>query len=100
MAEQAYLATYPSFTPSASTPALTNFKNLARAQNWGKNSKKYKAERDTYLTALADVYISSLDAGGVKERLAELQGLCREVGVETVPDTIRQCRKVWDGFSV
>ena len=97
MAEQAYLTTYPRFTPNPQSTALANFGRLARSQNWRPGGKKYKAERDSYLTALAEDHVSSIEFGGAKEKLAGLQGLCEEVGIKPVPGSIRQCKKVWMG---
>ena len=95
MAEQAYFAKYPKFTPKAEASALANFANLASFQHWGSKTKKYKSERDLYMTALAETYISSIDIGGREEKLAALQGLCEQVGIVPVPGTINQCKKVW-----
>ena len=95
MAEQAYFAKFPKFTANPQASALANFANLASSQHWRKGSKEYRAERDLYLTALAEVYISNIDIGGREEKLAALQGLCEQVGIVPVPGTINQCRKVW-----
>ena len=94
MAEQAYLATYPLFKANPQSMALANFGRLARSQNWRQGGKKYKAERDAYMTALAEEHIGSIEVGGADGRLAELQGLCREVGVQPMPVSIKQCKKV------
>ena len=95
MAEQAYFDRYPNFTPTPQSTALANFARLASSQHWRPNGKKYKAERDAYLTALADAHISSIDVGSVEEKLAALKGLCQQVGIVPVPGTIKQCKKVW-----
>ena len=47
------------------------------------------------MTVLATAHIASIEGGGTAaERLVGLQGLCRELGLEPVPETITRCRKV------
>ena len=44
---------------------------------------------------LATAHIASIEGGGTAaEKLMGLQGLCRELGLEPVPETIARCRKV------
>ena len=94
MAEQAYFDGFPHFEPDPLAAALANFDRLAISQNWRQGRKKYKAEKDIYLSALATNHIASIESGGAAERLAGLQELCAEVGIERVPETITQCKKV------
>lgn len=47
------------------------------------------------MTVLATAHIASIEGGGTAaEKLVGLQGLCRELGLEPVPETITRCRKV------
>ncbi|KAM0796633.1 hypothetical protein BDR22DRAFT_519810 [Usnea florida] len=93
MAEQAYFSRFQTFAPNPDATLIENFKQLAISKNWGKKSKKFKEERKSYMLALADTHLGSIDSGGTAERLVALQGLCEELGVKPVPSSITQCNK-------
>ena len=94
MAEQAYFNRFPTFAPNSEATLIENFKQLAISKSWGKNSKKFKEEKKSYMLALAVTHLGSIDSGGPAERLVALQGLCEELGVFPLPTSIRQCTKV------
>ena len=95
MAEQAYFSRFPTFAPNSEATLIENFRQLAISKSWGKKSKKFKEERKSYMFALADSHLGSIDTGGVAETLVALQGLCEELGVSPVPTSITQCKKVY-----
>ena len=94
MAEQAYFSRFQTFAPNPDATLIENFQRLAISKNWGKKSKKFKEERKSYMLALADTHLGSIDRGGTAERLVALQELCEELGVKPVPSSINQCKKV------
>lgn len=83
-----YFAAYPTFTPDPHIPILGNFKRLARAQGWDKN--RCKNERQIYLIHQYDIHLGSISTG----KLQKWQGLCQELGVDPIPTSITQCKKV------
>ena len=93
MAEQAYFNRFPNFTPDPQATVIANFRALAKSKRWGEKSKGYKNERKQYLTALADTHIGSIDRGSSAEKLAGLQGLCRELRISPIPTSITGCKK-------
>ena len=97
MAEQAYLNRFQSFSPDPDATLIETFQQLAISNSWGKKSKKFKEEKRSYMNALADTHIGSIDRGGAAEKLVGLQELCVELGVSPVPTSITQCKKVCHG---
>lgn len=95
MAEQKYFDRYPTFEPDPNAGLLKNFEQLTISNGWQPNSKKHKKERKAYLIAAAETHIESIDSGGAAERLAGLQGLCRELQISPIPTSITQCKKVF-----
>lgn len=55
-----------------------------------KQQKKYKAQQDIHLTALADVYISNIDVRVAGKRLVELKRLCREMRIMPMPKSMTE----------
>ena len=99
MAEQAYFNRFPNFAPDRQATVMENFKQLAESRGWVEKGKKYSKEKKDYLVAMADTYVGSIERGGAAERLAGLQGLCRELRVSYIPTSITQCKKVCQGCS-
>lgn len=83
-----FFAAYPTFNPDPNRPILKNFDILARAQGWGK--KRRHEERQIYLEGQYAVQLGSISTG----KLQKWQGLCEELGVDPVPSSITQCKKV------
>ena len=94
MAEQAYFSRFQAFAPNPDATLIENFQQLAISKSWGKKSKKFKEERKSYMLALAETHLGSIDRGGTAERLVALQGLCEELGISPAPSSITQCKKV------
>lgn len=94
MAEQAYFGRFQTFAPDPQATVLENFAQLAISNGWGKKSQEYKDERKSYMIALADTHIESIERGGAAGTLAGLQGLCKELRVCPIPTSITQCKKV------
>ncbi|KAF6233061.1 hypothetical protein HO173_008817 [Letharia columbiana] len=93
MAEQAYFSRFQTFAPDPQATVLENFAQLAISNGWGRKSQEYKDERKSYMIALADTHIESIERGGAAEKLAGLQGLCKELRVCPIPTSITQCKK-------
>ena len=94
MAEQAYFNRFQTFAPNPDATLIENFQQLAISRNWEETSTKFKKERRSYMIALADTHLGSIDRGGAAEKLVALQALCVELGVSPVPTSITQCKKV------
>ncbi|KAL9138775.1 MAG: hypothetical protein Q9175_000041 [Cornicularia normoerica] len=95
MAEQTYFNRFQSFVPDPEATLIENFKQLAISNGWDKQSQRFKEERRSYMIALADTHIGSIERGEAAEKLAGLQGLCEELRILPIPTTITQCKKVF-----
>ena len=94
MAEQAYFNRFQTFVQDPQATLMDNFDRLAISNGWQQNSKRYKRERKTYMIALANTHIGSIEKGGAAEKLAGLQRLCGELEVSPIPTSITQCKNV------
>lgn len=84
-----YWATYaPAFTYNPQAGFVSEFTRLARQMGWGKRSAQYRDER-----ALC-FQLEILIAFGDGSNIEKWQMLCEEVGIEEIPTSIKQCRKV------
>lgn len=98
MAEQAYFNRYPNFEPDPQATLIENFDRLTISNGWQQNSKKFRKQRKSYMRALADDHIVSIERGGATEKLAGLQKLCEELRVSPIPTSITQCKNVRSRF--
>ena len=87
----AYFAKFADFTPDPSATVLEEFARLARLRGWKKGGKRYKKERRECLSSEYDLHIGVIDQGG---KLQQFQALCRELGINDPPDSIRKCKLV------
>ena len=83
-------------------PLLSEFRRLATQQQPRWRKGRYQRERRDCLVAHFDRYLGGGDwnfadhrgDGGRQQRLERWQDLCAELGVEMIPTSITQCRKV------
>ena len=87
----AYLAKFPGFVPAPHASLHEEFGQLAISSNWKPNGKRYRREWRDYLMSEYNLHIGVIDETG---KLEQLQDLCRELGIQNVPDTITKCKKV------
>lgn len=85
----AYWAPYaPAFTYNPQAGFVSEFTRLARHTGWGKHSAQYRDERTLCYQQ------ETLVAFGDGSNLEKWQRLCEEVGIEEIPTSIKECRKV------
>lgn len=87
-----YFAAYPTFTPGPNLPLLENFNRLAEAQGWRKERRE--EERQAFLLGQYSIHLGSISTG----KLQKWQELCGELGVDSIPTSITQCKKVRNLF--
>lgn len=89
--QETYFNRFPNFQPNPNSSLNNEFQRLAISQDWGKKSSKYKQERSAFLHAEFETHLGSIER---ERKLGPWQGLCRELRVDAVPDSITQCKKV------
>jgi len=77
------------FTPDPTASIAAEFARLAAHMGWGKQSREYREQRLRAYGAEFERHY-----GADASRLENWQRLCGEVGVEGVPGSITQCKKV------
>ena len=89
---QQFFDGYPTFSYDPQQPASSEFQRLAKAQGWGKKSQ---ARAQAY-AAFKDALVAQFNANfGVDENsLTGWQALCEVLGVEPIPQTVKEARKV------
>lgn len=88
---QNYFNRFPRFQPDPHLPLDQEFERLATHQGWDKKTKQYKTERNSFLIAQFHAHLGSLEQS---TRLEDWQALCQELRVESIPESIMQCKKV------
>jgi hypothetical protein len=78
---------YGNFEPEPTAPFRTEFERLARYKGWGSETKRY------HLINILSEEVAFLFGDG-EEKLHDFQDLCEDLGIEDVPSTLTQCRKV------
>jgi hypothetical protein len=79
---------YGNFVPEPSAPFRTEFERLARYKGWGAGEiKRY------HLIDLLGAEVE-FHFGDGEEKLCDFQDLCEDLGIENIPSTLTQCRKV------
>jgi len=82
-----YWLQFPSFTPSPTSPFKQEFARLAQHQTWP--SAERRSQQIKALAAeIAHHYGTHLN------KLGRWQQLCEDVGIEVIPRSVTQCRKV------
>jgi len=87
----AYFDQYPGFEPDPQRPLEEEFRRLARFKGWSNKGKKIAQERDAFLLAQFYVHLGAVERS---KRLEDWQGLCRELRVDPIPGSIKQCKMV------
>jgi hypothetical protein len=65
------------------------FKRLTLEQGWSKKNKKQKHREADYWATQFEVYY-----GADATKLEKWQELCKDVGIEPIPPSIKKCKKV------
>jgi hypothetical protein len=80
---------YSGVNVDPTTSLIAKFNSLALQNNWKKTSSKYQKQRANFVRNEFEVLFGSdLDGPG------GWQALCEAVGIEDVPSSITQCKKV------
>ena len=77
--------------PNASASLEDEFALLAIDHNWVPRTKKYRTEQQKFLVSEYNRHLGYVE---VANKLDGWQKLCLEVGIETPPPSITQCKKV------
>jgi hypothetical protein len=78
---------YGNFVPEPSASFKTEFERLARYKGWAGETKRY------HLIDLLGAEVE-FHFGDGEEKLCDFQDLCEDLGIENIPSTLTQCRKV------
>jgi hypothetical protein len=78
---------YGNFEPEPTAPFRIEFDRLARYKGWGREIRRY------WLIDLLRAEVE-FHFGDGAEKLHDFQDLCENLGIEDVPSTLTQCRKV------
>ena len=90
-ANMSYFANFRNFAPDPTAGLQVEFARLAIDQGWGRKSKKRKEE---WRRACEDEFEKHFGAAFTGGRLLAWQNLCGELGVDPIPGSITQCKKV------
>ena len=91
MSSSSYFSRFPTFAPNPLGNIEEEFERLARKEGWKPDYKRYWKERDKCLASEFNIRVGYLDKD---DRLTSWQALCSELGIEPLPRSITQCRKV------
>lgn len=87
MVTSSYFDHYPKFDHDAQSGLLAEFERLSVSRGWKRGGKRYMQER----ALCCGEELQALVGGG---KLEAIQQLCLDVGIDDVPDSITQCKKV------
>lgn len=82
-----YWSQFPTFVPNPRARFKNELARLAKHENWSSKTKR-KQQVKALSAEIAHHY------GTHKDKLDRWQQLCEDVGIDVVPTSIRQCRKV------
>lgn len=88
----AFWARFQGFTPDPNSSLITNFNLLSTAQNWAPAGRARSRAHRRFRSAMIDEFNATY--GTDNNDLESWKNLCRVVGIDPVPETITQCRKV------
>ncbi|RPD61910.1 hypothetical protein L226DRAFT_571306 [Lentinus tigrinus ALCF2SS1-7] len=94
----AYFAQYPEFDYQLDAPFLKEFRRLLRVKGWNNDPVRRKAEWDDIHDAMVLQFNTMY--GRSAGDLSAWQSLCAALGVDPIPDSIKQCRKIVKGTHV
>lgn len=91
-----YFDRFPGFEPDPRQSLEEEFNRLARFKRWDRNSHKFARERKQFFQLHFDMDLGMVDRS---KKLEDWQALCRELRINPIPESIRQCKSVWNsGF--
>lgn len=88
----AFFATYPSFTHEPEASYFTEFNRLLEHYGWSEKAHARRKALKRFRTALTVEFNTRF--GTDHKDLEAWQNLCVVLGLEPVPESITQCRKV------
>ncbi|KAK2462693.1 hypothetical protein APHAL10511_005309 [Amanita phalloides] len=88
----AFFAEYSDFNYDPRAPVLDEFHRLVRVYQWKPESKERKEARTRFSAAMGRQFSSFY--GTRVDDLAAWQALCLALGVDPVPETVDECRKI------
>lgn len=86
-----YFLGFSDFVPHPSTSIEQEFARLASSRQWSSGSKRYKQERRKFLLSEYDHHVGYIQTAN---DVSQWQDLCRELGIDNPPQSIKDCKKV------
>lgn len=87
-----FFSQFKDFTPDPNSSLITNFDLLTVSRGWAPHGRARTRARRDFRNAMIDEFNRTY--GTDYKNLESWQNLCRVVGIDPVPETITQCRKV------
>ncbi|RXW19643.1 hypothetical protein EST38_g6206 [Candolleomyces aberdarensis] len=82
----------PQFQYNPLQPATSEFRRLAQVQGWNTNDQQYRQAHRQFKDALVGQFNSNY--GMDENSLTGWQALCEALGIEPIPDSVREAKKV------
>jgi hypothetical protein len=94
----AFFAEYQEFDYNPSASATEEFERLSRLKGWGKRSKRRKHAKAAFRAGLVDQFNTSY--GTDVNDIANWHAIMTRLGIDPLPDTVSECKKVCFRVSV
>ena len=88
---RSYFEAFRSFSPDSGVSVEADFRRLAESKGWSEGQKIWRAEWRRCLSSEFEVHVAMMV---VDDKLSGWQALCREVGMQRIPESINECKKV------
>jgi hypothetical protein len=88
-----YWDSFPDFDHNPHASIQDEFQRLAKQEGWkGKGKQKKETRREEWIKCFNSEFETHY--GKDASSLAGWQSLCSEVGLDVIPDTVQECRRV------
>jgi hypothetical protein len=89
---EGFFSQYPEFQSQPSNSPVVEFNWLCKENDWKKNDPEKKAARYQFNVAIKEEFDDLY--GSDENDIDNWHKLCRVLGIDPVPDTLRECRAV------
>lgn len=87
-----YFHRFFTFTPDDAAPIRDEFRRLAKQMGWTRESTKYVQEQ--HAAFASELQYCVYGRYGRAATLSRVQSFCKDVGIDPVPASMTQCKKV------
>jgi hypothetical protein len=88
-----YWSLFPDFDHNPNAPVKDEFRRLAKLKGWmGKGQDKKERYRKEWGKCFSSEFEKHY--GGDASSLAGWQSLCSEVGLDAIPESVQECKRV------